>query len=269
MDFYGFFKVRPAPLEEDVSESDEEEEEVEEEDDDSDEPNEDDSNDEGEESNTKQKSNKAERIRKKIRERKIRQTFKKFDRQFRENLAEEKDAIVPVFRYLERQDLINCMVVSKLWNGKFFHLITLFKIFFLDWCFDPSLWRQLTVPANLKINSFILIGIVRRQPKFLDLSWVKINDKQMSWLLPRLPQLQSLQLAGMNAMAVSSLHSCNCPLLAVLDLSWIDSLCDDLICSLLSKPPDFRPGLLELKSRLRFLSSLSLAGKLSFNQIYS
>lgn len=177
-------------------------------------------------------------------------------------MAEEKDVILPVFRHLCRHDLINCMVVSKLWNGLFLlALLSVFsKEFFLDWCFDPSLWKELRVQPSLKVNSLILIGIVRRQPRFLDLSWAKVTNKQLSWLLPRLPQLQSLKLIGSNAFSVNALYSCDCPLLSVLDLSWVDSLCDDLIGCLLSKPRDSRPGLLESKTRLRFLSEINLAG---------
>ena len=109
----------------------------------------------------------------------------------------------------------------------------------------------------------MLIGIVRRQPRFLDLSWSTIRDKQLSWLLPRLPQLQELKLVGSSALTISALHSCNCPLLSSIDLSWTDS-CDDHVRLLLSKPPDWRPGLMETKTRLRFLSEIKLAGKNHF-----
>lgn len=127
---------------------------------------------------------------------------------------------------------------------------------------DPNLWNKLTVQPTTKINASILTGIVRRQPKCLDLSWTNITKKQLSWLLPRLPQLQSLKLVGCSALTVSALITCNCPLLSTLDLSWTECFCEDLIRSLLSRPPDSRPGLLELETRLRFLSELRLAGKI-------
>ena len=128
-----------------------------------------------------------------------------------------------------------------------------------DWCHDPSLWKEVTI-MGIKLTSIMLIGIVRRQPRFLDLSWCIVSDKQLAWLLPRLPQLQSLKLTGSSALTLSALRSCNCPLLSSIDLSWTES-CDDHAKLLLSKPPDWRPGLMETKTRLRFLSEIKFAGK--------
>lgn len=109
----------------------------------------------------------------------------------------------------------------------------------------------------------ILAGIVRRQPISLDLSWTKLTNKQLSWLLPRLPQLQTLKLIGLKAATISALQTCNCPLLIELDLSWSESFCEDFIRYLLCKPPDSRPGQLESKTRLRYLTDFRLSGKLS------
>lgn len=60
------------------------------------------------------------RSRLKIRERKIRQLMKRFRRKIsHQNLIEtERDVILPVLRHLNRNDLLNCMVVSKNWNSK-------------------------------------------------------------------------------------------------------------------------------------------------------
>ncbi|OTF72423.1 hypothetical protein BLA29_004777 [Euroglyphus maynei] len=113
-----------------------------------------------------------------------------------------------------------------------------------------------------KINSTILAGIVRRQPLSLDLSWTNLTSKQLSWLLPRLPQLQTLKLVGCKASTIGALQTCNCPLLTGLDLSWTESFCDDLIRCLLCKPSDSRPGQLESKTRLRYLSDVRLSGTL-------
>ncbi|KPM02554.1 lysine-specific demethylase 2B-like protein [Sarcoptes scabiei] len=153
----------------------------------------------------------------------IRLALKKFSKiNLADNLAEKKDVIQPILRFLSRNDLLKCMRVSKLWN----------------------------------------VGIVKRQPRTLDLSWTKISRKQMCWLLPRLPQLKSLKMIGCSSLAVSALHSCDCPLLTHLDVSWTESFCEELMRCLLSKPNESRPGLLEFKTRLKFLTELRLAGTL-------
>lgn len=110
-----------------------------------------------------------------------------------------------------------------------------------------------------------MAGIVRRQPRSLDLSWTNLTNRQLSWLLPRLPQLQKLKLIGLKAKTINALQTCNCPLLISLDLSWTESFCEDVIRCLLCKPSDSRPGLLESKTRLRYLLDISLSGKFELN----
>ena len=83
--------------------------------------------------------------------------------------------------------------------------------------------------------------------------------EQLQWLLPRLPQMQSLKLVGVDETTVRALHSINCPLLSSLDLSYT-SIGDDHLKLLLSRPEDKKPGLLEMKTRLRFVSEIKLAG---------
>lgn len=62
---------------------------------------------------------KEEKAKKKLRDRKIRRALKKFDKNFHENLAMEKDVILPVLKYLKRGELLNCMAVARSWNGTF------------------------------------------------------------------------------------------------------------------------------------------------------
>ena len=130
---------------------------------------------------------------------------------------------------------------------------------------DPMLWRRLNL-SQKKISADILKGIVRRQPRHLDLSWTKITRKQLFWLICRLPQLQSLSLSGCSSSVLPALFTCNCPKMECLDLSWADSLDDDLIQELLSPPNDTRPGLMETKTRLRFLTELKLSGNFTNNK---
>ncbi|RWS16317.1 Lysine-specific demethylase 2B-like protein [Dinothrombium tinctorium] len=211
------YVVRPAPLPEDISESDEEEREDEEE----------------EDSDGEKEKQKA-----------MKRYFKKFRKKKNENLSLERDVILPVLPYLCRRDLINCMLVCKVWNG---------------WCLDPKLWKKLDLTRK-KITSNSLMGLVRRQPLDLNISWSNISKRQLSWLIARLPQLQALSLAGCSSTILPALCTCNCPLLRVLDLSWVDSLCDNIIRELLSPPLDSRPGLMETKTRLRHLTEIRLAG---------
>lgn len=220
------FVVRPAPLIEDASESDDETKHKKRPDSTAD--IEDDSVSSDEESE---------------RSKNMRRRLRKFRRPKKDNLSLERDVIYPVLSYLSRRDIIRCMYVCKLWNR---------------WAIDPRFWSNVDV-SSMKITSNILIGIVRRQPSHLDLSWSTISCKQLSWLLARLPQLQQLKLAGCNGSCVSALSSSNIPLIKSLDLSFIDYLDDESIHEILSAPTDSRPGLLETKSRLRMLTSLSLA----------
>lgn len=94
-----FLKVRPAPLEEELSSESEEGD------------NEEYDNDEDSMTSTTSKT------RKKILERKIKLLMKRFNKKINSNLANEKEVILPILRYLSRNELLNCMVVSKDWNG--------------------------------------------------------------------------------------------------------------------------------------------------------
>lgn len=212
------YVVRPAPLPEDVSDSEQDDEPEREEDESSEEETE--------------------------RAVKLKYLTRKFRRKLKNNLALERDVVLPVLPHLPRTDLMKCMYVCRLWNS---------------WCMDPSLWETMNL-SQQRINSHILCGIVRRQPVHLDLSWTRINKTQMSWLIARLPRLQTLSLSGCSVTAVSALCTCSCPLLRKLDLSWVDSLDDELVRELASPPADSRPGLNETKTRLRLLTEINLSG---------
>ena len=62
------------------------------------------------------------------------------------------------------------------------------------------------------------MGLVRRQPESLDLSWTDLDGKQLLWLLQRLPRLKTLRLAGLSQSTVEALGSTATPLLRTLDL---------------------------------------------------
>lgn len=160
------------------------------------------------------------------------------------NLALEKEVMFPVFCYLSSSDLYICQLVCKTWNR---------------WSVDPRLWTHMDLTRR-KITANVLIGIVRRQPISLNLSWTNVSRRQISWLIARLPQMKELILSGCSSAAVSALCTCNCPLIRCLDLSWVEGLTDSVIRDLLAPPPDSRPGFVETKTRLRQLVEVRLAG---------
>lgn len=161
-----------------------------------------------------------------------------------ENLAIEKEVMLPVFQFLSVRDLYTCQLVCKTWNR---------------WSVDPRLWTTMDLTRK-KITASTLIGIVRRQPVVLNLSWTNLSRRQLAWLIARLPQMKELILSGCSSASVSALCTCNCPLLRSLDLSWVEGLNDSVIRDLLAPPPDSRPGFIESKTRLRHLNEVKLAG---------
>ena len=110
----------------------------------------------------------------------------------------------------------------------------------------------------------------------LVLDWTNMGKQQLNWLLPRIPQTKQLSLVGLDfTLTVSTLNTCNCPLLQVwciilvkllefrilfqeLNLSYVANLTDSALHKLLTTPRDSRPGLLDKKSRLKMLKKLSV-----------
>ena len=154
------------------------------------------------------------------------------------------DLWMRVFTFLPRSDLIICMRVCKTWDR---------------WCGSHRLWTSIDL-SRRKIRQPQLAGIARRQPKHLDLSWTNINYKQLDWLINRLPHMKRLNLAGNSWPAISCLCGYSCPLLNVLDLSWVCSINDACIHDLLSPPTERRPGMNTSSSRLSRCTELRLAG---------
>lgn len=154
------------------------------------------------------------------------------------------DLWIYIFEFLSPGDLARCMAVCKNWNR---------------WSYDGRLWRSIDLSRH-HIRQTHLVGIVRRQPRSLDLSWTNISHVQLRWLADRLPHLRRLRLAGNSWPAVSALCGCRCPLLDVLDIAWVSGVYDACIRDLISTPRDHRPGLEVSGSRLRRCTRLTLAG---------
>ncbi|XP_001606028.1 jmjC domain-containing histone demethylation protein 1 [Nasonia vitripennis] len=155
-----------------------------------------------------------------------------------------KVAILSVFKYLSRKDLVNCALVCRTWA---------------QFGIDPSLWKKIDVSHSV-LSAGHLSGIAQRQPETLLLDWTNIAKRQLAWLLIRLTKLQNLSLKGCNWAGVYALNTSACPLLTTLDLSFVAGLNDSSLREILSPPTDSGAGLIEKSSRLRYLRTLSLCG---------
>lgn len=160
------------------------------------------------------------------------------------NIAYDPTALKAIFRYLPPEALVTCSAVCKVWSNV---------------SVDPELWKTMNC-AEHKLSASLLTAIVRRQPEQLILDWTQIAKRQLSWLIQRLPAMKHLSLQNCPIQAVPALHTCNCPTLQVLDLSFVRGLNDGAIREILSPPKDSRPGLTDSKSRLRGLKRLNIAG---------
>lgn len=160
------------------------------------------------------------------------------------NLALDQTCLLAVFRHLTPETLVTCALVCKQWSTV---------------CVDPSLWQRMNC-AQYKLSASLLTAIVRRQPEHLILDWTSLAKQQLMWLIGRMPSLKNLSLQGTPIQAVLGLHTCLCPPLQVLDLSFVRGLNDSAIRDIFSAPKDSRPGMADSKSRLRQLKVLKVAG---------
>lgn len=158
--------------------------------------------------------------------------------------ALDKIALLEVFRFLSAETLATCSLVCKTW---------------CDATVDPKLWKKMNC-SHYKLSASLLRAIVRRQPETLSLDWSNLAKRQLGWIVSRLPALKNLSIQGTQIATVLGLHTCLCPPLQVLDLSFVRCLNDGAIRDILSPPKDSRPGMTDSKSRLRNLKVLKLAG---------
>ncbi|XP_016981904.1 jmjC domain-containing histone demethylation protein 1 [Drosophila rhopaloa] len=161
-----------------------------------------------------------------------------------QNLALDPTVLKIIFRYLPQDTLVTCCSVCKVWSNA---------------AVDPDLWKKMNCSEH-KMSASLLTAIVRRQPEHLILDWTQIAKRQLAWLVARLPALKNLSLQNCPIQAVLALHTCLCPPLQTLDLSFVRGLNDAAVRDILSPPKDSRPGLSDSKTRLRDLKVLKLAG---------
>ncbi|XP_075146747.1 lysine demethylase 2 [Haematobia irritans] len=160
------------------------------------------------------------------------------------NLALDPTLLKIIFRYLPQETLVTCCSVCKVWSNV---------------AVDPALWKTMNC-SEMKLSASLLTAIVRRQPEHLILDWTQIAKRQLAWIIARLPALKNLSLQNCPIQAVLALHTCLCPPLQILDLSFVRGLNDAAIRDILSPPKDSRPGLADSKTRLRDLKTLKIAG---------
>uniref|UniRef100_A0A1I8NZB6 [histone H3]-dimethyl-L-lysine(36) demethylase n=1 Tax=Stomoxys calcitrans TaxID=35570 RepID=A0A1I8NZB6_STOCA len=160
------------------------------------------------------------------------------------NLALDATLLKIIFRYLPQETLVTCCSVCKVWSNV---------------AVDPALWKTMNC-SEIKLSASLLTAIVRRQPEHLILDWTQIAKRQLAWIIARLPALKNLSLQNCPIQAVLALHTCLCPPLQILDLSFVRGLNDAAIRDILSPPKDSRPGLADSKTRLRDLKTLKIAG---------
>ena len=177
---------------------------------------------------------------------KVEEIYERLKKQTEDNpvhLNLEFQLMLPVFKFLTTSQLALAARVCKSW-----HKVSL----------DPSLWTIVDLTRQ-KISAHLLSTTVQKQPPGLVLDWTNMGKQQLNWLLPRIAQTKKLSLVGLDfTMTVSTLNTCNCPLLQELNLSYVSNLTDSALHKLLSAPRDSRPGLLDKKSRLKMLKKLSV-----------
>lgn len=151
--------------------------------------------------------------------------------------------LLNLFKYLPHETLVTCSLVCKTWSQV---------------SISPLLWKKMNCSEH-KLSSSLLSAIVRRQPEHLILDWTILVNKQLTWIIGRIPSMKILSLEGVPIQSVFGLHTCVCPQLNTLNLSFVRGLNDHAIREILSPPKDSRPGT-DSKSRLRNLKCLKLSG---------
>lgn len=159
------------------------------------------------------------------------------------HLALDPKVLLLIFKYLPQDMLVTCSLVCKTWSNV---------------SINPTLWEKMNCSEH-KLSASLLMAIVRRQPMHLMLDWTILAKRQLAWVIARIPSMKILSLEGVPIQSIFGLHTCLCPQLHTLSLSFVRGLNDHAIREILSPPKDSRPGT-DSKSRLRNLRSLKLSG---------
>ena len=159
----------------------------------------------------------------------------------------DRSVWMKVFSNLSLIDLSHCLRVCKAWNR---------------WTIHPSFWRRVDL-SGAAVKHTHLRWVVLRQPKAIDMSRCFVSQRQLLWLLARLPHLKSLTLSSHPWATICALCSHSTPNLRALVLSWAVGLRSECFRELLEQPcsgPILRPGMDTHLPRLRLLHHLDLTG---------
>ncbi|CRK99580.1 CLUMA_CG012893, isoform A [Clunio marinus] len=159
------------------------------------------------------------------------------------NLVLDHGVLLSIFKHLPQDTLVTCSLVCKAWSQV---------------SINPVLWKKMNCSEH-KLSASLLMAIVRRQPEHLILDWTILAKRQLLWIIARIPSMRNLSLEGVPIQSVFGLHTCLCPPLHTVNLSFVRGLNDHAIREILSPPKDSRPGT-DSKSRLRNLRCLKLSG---------
>jgi hypothetical protein len=98
-----------------------------------------------------------------------------------EAVLQDPHILLQIFKNLNTPDLLRCRLVSRTWNQtsrheKFDHLVDL---------------------SGLKVTVNMITKAVEMKPETMVLDWTNVGKQQLSWLLPKVPTLRCLSLAGL------------------------------------------------------------------------
>ncbi|XP_071945261.1 lysine-specific demethylase 2A-like isoform X2 [Antedon mediterranea] len=150
-----------------------------------------------------------------------------------------------VFAYLSAKDLCRCICVCKTWNR---------------WGCDADFWKKLDLSNLSKLSKATMSGIIRRQPASINFTRTNVSRRQLTWLLERLPHLKELHLGCTAWDVVSALSTPSSPLLEVLNLKWVEGLKDSIVSTIFQPPVEHRPGMVDVRSRMRCIKELCISG---------
>jgi len=147
------------------------------------------------------------------------------------SLAEMPSLILPCLELLPSPSQAQARLVCKAWAN----------------CLPPS---STTVDLRgSSINSHSLATVARLQPDSFYLGETGVTKQQLTWLLPKLPNIRVLSLSSLDfSMSVSALSGPCCPSLSVLDLRQVSGLTDPAVNLLLHSRDGKRSGLANLRS---------------------
>lgn len=98
-----------------------------------------------------------------------------------ETVLQDPHILMQIFKNLNTPDLLRCRLVSRTWNQTSRH----------------EKFDQVVDLSGLKITVNMITKAVEMKPETMVLDWTNVGKQQLSWLLPKVPTLRCLSLAGL------------------------------------------------------------------------